>query len=135
MAEAFETIFVKATEEAIHKLAEALADWLRKLVDVQCTGEHAAHDKPPLKESGDGQGSIGWAPVKGGAVVGYRTLGIAGLSAAGGNYMVAYDNEDGIRGIRHPSLSLWREYDGEMANLLNTELDITIDKALKAAFK
>jgi hypothetical protein len=116
----------RASVEAVQVAAEWLADYMIQLVDVQCGAatrhpsfpwekdknnrvrsealdrQHAPEGKPPFKETGAGQATIGWMRMSDGAVVGVEGMDHSGLPA--GNYMAGWDSEEGIRGRHHPWL-------------------------------
>ena len=104
------------TVEAVQAGAEWLADYMRNLVSIQCGArgenrgdafdrQHAPEGKPPYRETGEGQESIFYEPIEGGAIVGARNIGVDRM--AFGNYMAGWDMPQGIRGFHHPWLSLF----------------------------
>lgn len=133
-------VLKEATEEAIHAGAAWLADEMQQLVNIQCgaasshemsVSERAKHDRersaafgakhapegqPPYRETGQGQASIKWQKIPGGAAVGVEDIGTQNM--IGGNYMAGWDSPGGIRGHHHPWLSTWRQYQKQLAFII-----------------
>jgi hypothetical protein len=140
----FKEALKSATYDGINAAAEWLSVAMQQLVDVQCgamssragfpweraesnerrrsafDAKHAPPNQPPYKETGYGQSTIKWVKRPYGAAVGVTGMeGIPGVeSMVGRNYMAAWDSKRGVRGTRHPWLSLWKRYEKEMAKIM-----------------
>lgn len=124
----------RGTYDGVNAAAEWLAEVMRQMVNIQCGtmgtrkatgrlkksyramtkagmrhGPHSPPGAPPFRESGDGMNSITWRKKPFGAVVG--VVAIPGVDMELQNYLAHWDTREGIRGIRRPWLSLFRNYE------------------------